>query len=171
MYAHPTKTTYAPRAEKAPTPPLLDMFRVVVYQDATHLRYPTTLTETPPPLAVAAFPSPRGGFGPLTVSSCATFEPLRAANWAEHAAPVLVTPSAEGAAAVAADAGEVWHAVVRDAAAVGSGASKVGVVGMVGGVMAGINGTNGGGWEPGAAAASASKASVTMVLKDGSFVR
>lgn len=134
-------------------------------QDATHLRYPTVLTESPPPLAVAAFPAPRGGFGPLTVSSCAAFEPLRAADWAEHAAPVLVAPSAEGAAAVAAAAGEVWRAALRDAAAANSG--KV----TVGGMRVGIGGAGVGGEGGVVTASTASKASVTVVLKNGRFIR
>lgn len=118
---------------------------------------------------MAAFPAPRGGFGPLTVSSCAAFESLRAADWAEHAAPVLVAPSAKGAAAVAAAAGEVWRAALRDAAAANSG--KVTVGGVVGGMRAGISGAGVGGEGGAVTASSASKASVTVVLKNGGFIR
>lgn len=138
-------------------------------QDATHLRYPTALTEVPPPLAVAAFPAPRGGFGPLTVSSSAAFDRLRHADWAEHAAPVLVAPSKEGAAAVATAAGDVWDKLVRAAVVVGGTGGKGTVSGMVGG-MVGISGV-GGVMGNGAAAGAASKACVTLVLKRGGYIR
>lgn len=126
------------------------------------------------PLAVTAFPAPRGGFGPLTVSSCAAFYLLRRPGWADQAAPVLVAPSTEKAVEVEAAAGEVWKTLLREAAA-GAAAGKGGVVsGMVGGMVgaggAGARGGVGGGG-PGAAAALSSKASVTVVLKGGGCIR
>ncbi|CAN0309467.1 unnamed protein product, partial [Ectocarpus sp. 13 AM-2016] len=85
-------------------------------EDATHLRYPTVLPDSTAvtPLAVTAFPAPRGGFGPLTVASCAAFDQLRRSDWADHAAPVLVAPSVERAAEVESAAGDVWNTVVRE---------------------------------------------------------
>lgn len=136
------------------------------------------LLEPPPPLAIAAFPAPRGGFGPLTVSSCAAFSPFRRSDWANQAAPVLVAPSTAAAEAVAVAAGDVWDTVLRGAAAAAAAAVAVGggkntVSGMVGG-MVGINvgsGGAGGSTAAATAAALATKASVTVVLKDGTYVR
>ena len=147
---------------------------MTVSQDATHLRYPTVLPDSTSatPLAVTAFPAPRGGFGPLTVSSCAAFSLMRRPDWADQAAPVLVAPSAEKAAEVEAAAGEVWKVLLREAAAaaVGAAAGKGVVSGMVGGMVGAGSGVGGGGGA-GAAAALSSKASVTVVLKGGGCIR
>lgn len=141
-------------------------------QDATHLRYPTTLVDPPPPLAVVAFPSPRGGFGPLTVTSCAAFSALHGDNWADHAAPVLVAPSREAASDIETAAGEVWGKAMRVFNAGGGAGGAGGGVkgGVLGGVVGGVVGVAAG---TGAAAAAtlASKASVTVVLKGGGFIR
>lgn len=142
-------------------------------QDATHLRYPTVLPDssTIVPLAVTAFPAPRGGFGPLIVSSCAAIDQLRRADWAAQAPPVLVAPSTERVAEVEAAAGEVWKTVFREAVAASGGEGRGVVSGMVGGMVGiGTSGVGGGGGA-GAAAALATKASVTVVLKGGGSIR
>ncbi|CAM9346214.1 unnamed protein product, partial [Scytosiphon promiscuus] len=92
-------------------------------EDATHLRYPTVLPDSSiiVPLAVTAFPAPRGGFGPLIVSSSAAIHHLRRADWAAQAPPVLVAPSTERVADVEAAAGEVWKTVLREAMAAAGG--------------------------------------------------
>lgn len=161
-----------PSARPFPSLPRHDTARLT--QDATHLRYPTVLPDSVStvPLAVTAFPAPRGGFGPLTVSSCAAFSGLRGPDWADQAAPVLVAPSAEMAAQVETAAGELWKTLLREAAAAagGAGAGKGVVSGMVGGMVGAGSGAGGGGG-PGAAAALSSKASVTVVLKGGGCIR
>lgn len=148
-------------------PPRIRFDTLSLSQDATHLRYPTTLADYPPPLAVAAFPAPRGGFGPLTVTNCVAFAPLRGDDWAEQAAPVLIAPSKEGAESVASLAGEVWDKVLR-----GPGATVTGAVltsAVVGGVLGGVVG--GGSSSTSGSASFAGKASVTVVFGGGTYVR
>lgn len=80
-----------------------------------------------------------------------------------------MAPSKEAAAAVASTAGEVWEKALKGVGVGTGGGSGGGLTnGVVSGVLGGVVGSGGAGTN---GATFASKASVTVVLKSGGYIR
>lgn len=81
-----------------------------------------------------------------------------------------MAPSADAAAGVAVAAGEVWTKAMRAVEAGGDGSGGGVLGGLVDGVVGGAAG-GGGGAGTAAGGGFARKASVTVVLKQGGYIR